>query len=142
MIHDPGKKNEEERTMTRKMNNTEKLQAERERILREKHKLEARERAIRKKIADEDRKAKTHRLYTRGGMLESFLPDPENITDDAVINLLKEIFNLPAVKKLAASISERPSVSNEPVDFIANKNSEMPEEPFELYEEDEPDEEA
>ena len=128
--------------MTRKTNNTEKLQAERERILQEKRRLEAREREIRKKIADENRKARTHRLCTRGGMLESFLPDPESITNDEVMELLKKIFDLPAVKELRVSISDQPSVSDDSVSFITNTGAEMIEEPFELYEEEEPDEEA
>ncbi len=126
--------------MTRKTNNTEKLQAERERILQEKRRLEAREREIRKKIAVEDRRARTHRLCTRGGMLESFLPDPENITDDAVMDLLKKIFALPAVKELRTPISDRPSVSDNSVNLIINTGAEMTEEPFEFYAEEETDE--
>ena len=34
-----------------------------------------------------------HRLCTRGGMLESFLQEPERLTDDDVMLLLKLIFH-------------------------------------------------
>ncbi len=38
------------------------------------------------------RKARTHRLCTRGGMLESFLICPGELTDDQVMELLKLSF--------------------------------------------------
>ena len=39
-----------------------------------------------------DRKERTHRLRTRGGMLESFLRDPNALTNDQVMNLLRVCF--------------------------------------------------
>ena len=55
--------------------------------------LEKSEKKLRKAINDEKalqhqlkqltRKERTHRLCTRGGMLESFLQEPERLTDDA-----------------------------------------------------------
>ena len=39
------------------------------------------------------RKERTHRLCIRGGMLESFLQEPERLTDDDVMVLLKIIFH-------------------------------------------------
>ena len=126
--------------MTRKTNNTEKLQAERERILQEKHKLEARERAIRKKIADEERRIRTHRLCTRGGMLETHLPDPENISNNTVANLLTELFNLPAAKKLVAEIADQSAGTVSSDDSDTNQIAEIPEDPYAGYEIEEPEE--
>ena len=65
--------------------------------------LEKSEKKLRKAINDEKalqhqlkqltRKERTHRLCTRGGMLESFLQEPERLTDDDVMLLLKLIFH-------------------------------------------------
>ena len=65
--------------------------------------LEKSEKKLRKAINDEKalqhqlkqltRKERTHRLCTRGGMLESFLQEPECLTDDDVMLLLKLIFH-------------------------------------------------
>ena len=65
--------------------------------------LEKSEKKLRKAIHDEKalqhqlkqltRKERTHRLCTRGGMLESFLQEPERLTDDDVMLLLKLIFH-------------------------------------------------
>ena len=126
--------------MTRKTNNTEKLQAERERILQEKHKLEARERAIRKKIADEERRIRTHRLCTRGGMLETYLPDPENISNDTVANLLTELFNLPAAKKIVAEIADQSASTVSSYDSAINQSAGSPEDPYAGFEIEEPEE--
>ena len=38
------------------------------------------------------RRERTHRLCTRGGMLESFLRDPNALTNDQVMNLLRVCF--------------------------------------------------
>ena len=58
-------------------------------------KLEKSEKKLRKAINDEKvlqhqlkqltRKERTHRLCTRGGMLESFLQEPERLTDDDIM---------------------------------------------------------
>mgnify|MGYP000128695541 CR=1 FL=1 len=65
--------------------------------------LEKSEKKLRKAINDEKalqhqlkqltRKERTHRLCTRGGMLESFLQEPERLTDDDVMLLLKLYFS-------------------------------------------------
>ena len=61
--------------------------------------LEKSEKKLRKAINDEKalqhqlkqltRKERTHRLCTRGGMLESFLQEPERLTDDDVMDKMK-----------------------------------------------------
>ena len=63
--------------------------------------LEKSEKKLRKAMNDEKalqhqlkkltRSERTHRLCTRGGMLESFLQEPERLTDDDVMLLLKLI---------------------------------------------------
>ena len=63
--------------------------------------LEKSEKKLRKAINDEKalqhqlkqltRKERTHRLCTRGGMLESFLQEPERLTDDDVMLQFTEI---------------------------------------------------
>ena len=84
--------------------------------------LEKSEKKLRKAINDEKalqhqlkqltRKERTHRLCTRGGMLESFLQEPERLTDDDVMLLLNLIFSalLPSSTKTCLSLSESPGI--------------------------------
>ena len=69
-------------------------------------KLAQRQRALGDKIkADEKlmdsytRRERTHRLCTRAGMLESFLRDPEVLTNDQVMALLRIAFEQKPVKE-------------------------------------------
>ena len=69
-------------------------------------KLTQRQRALRDKIkADEKlmdsytRRERTHRLCTRAGMLESFLRDPEALSNDQVMALLRIAFEQESVKE-------------------------------------------
>lgn len=41
------------------------------------------EKRLRKQITDQARKDRNHRICTRGAMLESFLPEPERLSDGA-----------------------------------------------------------
>ena len=45
------------------------------------------------------RRERTHRLCTRAGMLESFLHDPEVLTNDQVMALLRIAFEQESVKE-------------------------------------------
>ncbi len=45
------------------------------------------------------RSERTHRLYTRAGMLETFLKEPTVLTDEDVMELLTFIFQSEAVQK-------------------------------------------
>ncbi|MGN0546799.1 MAG: DUF3847 domain-containing protein [Acutalibacteraceae bacterium] len=45
------------------------------------------------------RKERTHRLCTRGAMLEKYLGCPENLTDEQVETILKVAFHAEAVGK-------------------------------------------
>ena len=48
------------------------------------------------------RKERTHRLCTRGAMLESFLIRPEVLTDDDVMDILKQAFSQTGMKEVVA----------------------------------------
>ena len=48
------------------------------------------------------RKERTHRLCTRGTMLESFLIRPEVLTDDDVMDILKQAFSQIGMKEVVA----------------------------------------
>ena len=50
------------------------------------------EKMLERRIPELTRKARTHRLCTRGGMLERFLICPGELTDDQVMELLKLSF--------------------------------------------------
>ena len=65
------------------------------RLTREKHR-EKQQLAEAKELT---RKARTRRLCTRGGMLESFLEVPSILTDDDVMDFLTFIFRQPVVRK-------------------------------------------
>ena len=76
--------------------------------------LEKSEKKLRKAINDEKalqyqlkqltRKERTHRLCTRGGMLESILQEPERLPDDDVMLLLKLIFHRQATQELVKKL--------------------------------------
>ena len=60
------------------------------------------------------RKERTHRLCTRGAMLESFLTRPEVLTDDDVMEILKQAFSQTGIKEtVAESVKQR--VAGEPL---------------------------
>lgn len=120
--------------MSAKVSNKEKLLARQERLREDKQRVESRIRAIQNQIKEEDRKARTHRLCTRGGMLESFLPDPENITDDTVMNLLRKLFDLPAAKKLVSLVSDQSSDSGISFESAETQGLGNPVSLFEEYE--------
>ena len=48
------------------------------------------------------RKERTHRLCTRGAMLESFLLRPEVLTDEDVMDILKQAFSQSGMKEIVA----------------------------------------
>ena len=53
------------------------------------------------------RKERTHRLCTRGAMLESFLLRPEVLTDEDVMDILKQAFSQSGMKEIVAESVER-----------------------------------
>ena len=52
------------------------------------------------------RNERTHRLCTRGGMLEAFIQEPEKLSDDQVMELLTVAFRQPAVSDLLKKMLE------------------------------------
>ena len=50
------------------------------------------------------RKERTHRLCTRGAMLESYLPHPEAITDEQVSLFLKLLFHKDSTRQLMEKV--------------------------------------
>ena len=86
--------------------------------------LEKSEKKLRKAINDEKalqhqlkqltRKERTHRLCTRGAMLESFLIRPEVLTDDDVMDILKQAFSQTGMKEIVSE-SVKGRVAEEPL---------------------------
>ncbi len=70
-------------------------------VLKQMGKLSAEERPVMGQLAN------AVRLCTRGGMLESFLQEPERLTDDDVMLLLKLIFHRQDTQELLKKLLER-----------------------------------
>ena len=51
-----------------------------------------------------NRKKRNHRIFTRGGMLETFLQRPLLLTDDQVYRLLQTAFNAREVKAMESRL--------------------------------------
>ena len=69
------------------------------------------------------RKARTRRLCTRGGMLETFLEEPNVLTDDDVMELLTCIFGLNSVRrKLNQIIADRKETIMEEIEAEAEED--------------------
>ena len=65
---------------------------------------EHKEKMLEYQIKKLNRKERTHRLCTRGAMLESHLPHPESVTDVQVSTLLKILFNRSDIRQLMEKI--------------------------------------
>ena len=93
----------------------EALYAAKEETENELRKAKQKEKILQNQISKLTRNARTHRLCTRAGMLESFLPNPELLTDDEVMTVLKIAFHQPAMKsvleKLAAESEARKTLT-------------------------------
>ena len=62
------------------------------------------EKILKHQIKQLTRKERTHRLCTRGAMLESFLIRPEVLTDDDVMDILKQAFSQTGMKEVVSEI--------------------------------------
>lgn len=51
-----------------------------------------------------NRKERTHRLCTRGAMLESYFPHPESVTDEQVNTVLKLLFSRSGTRQLVEQV--------------------------------------
>ena len=71
----------------------EKLNEEIEKTEEKLRKVQQREKMLKRQANMLTRKERTHRLCTRGAMLESYLPHPETVTDEQVSTILKVLFH-------------------------------------------------
>ena len=65
------------------------------------------EKILERQMKQLTRKEQTHRLCTPGGMLESFLQEPQRLTDDDIMLLLKLIFHRQDMQELLKKLLER-----------------------------------
>lgn len=65
------------------------------------------EKILEHQIKQLTRKDRTHRLCTRGAMLESFLTRPEVLTDDDVMDILKQAFSQTDMEEVVAESVKR-----------------------------------
>ena len=71
--------------------------------------LEDQQKILAREAAQLNRRQRTRRLCTRGGMLERFLGVPERLTDEQVMNLLALAFQSPLVQdRLNAYLTQPP----------------------------------
>ena len=92
------------------MSDTSKLEKLNRELEKSKKKLQKAlndEKALQHQLKKLTRSKRTHRLCTRGGMLETFLQEPERLTDDDVMALLKVIFRKPDVQQMLKKLLER-----------------------------------
>ena len=81
------------------------LYAAKEEAEEELKKAKQKEKMLRHQLTKLTRNDRTHRLCTRAGMLESFLPNPEMLTDDEVMAVLKIAFHQPAMKPVLEKLA-------------------------------------
>ena len=97
------------------MKNSTKLKDQKEKVEKKLRYYRHREKMLEHRIPELTRKARTHRLCTRGGMLESFLICPGELTDDQVMELLKLSFRQQEVAlALAKMVYEVQAARNVP----------------------------
>ncbi len=82
----------------------EKLNQEIEKTEARLRRAQHKEKMLEHQIKTLNRKERTHRLCTRGAMLESHLPHPESVTDEQVSAILKALFHQGDTKRLVAQI--------------------------------------
>ena len=66
---------------------------------------EQEEKILQHRLKALNRKERTHRLCTRGAMLESYLPQSEILTDEQVNLILKILFNSSNINQIFDKIS-------------------------------------
>ena len=85
----------------------DKLRWERDKAERHLRKAANDEKALAHKMARLTRAERTHRLCTRGGMLEAFIREPSLLTDNDVMGLLIYLFHGEAAQKKLGTLIER-----------------------------------
>ena len=62
------------------------------------------EKILERQLKTLTRKERTHRLCTRGAMLESYLPRPEAVTEEQISTFLKLLFRQPYTRQLLEQV--------------------------------------
>ena len=89
-------------------NTLELLEAEKEKTEKKIRYYERQQKVIEKGLLPQlTRKARTNRLCTRAGMLESFIPNPELLTNDQIMDLLKIAFRQKEVQEALQEMVKR-----------------------------------
>lgn len=68
-------------------------------------KAKQKEKILEHQLSKLTRNARNHRLCTRASMLESFLPNPELLTDEGVMTVLKIAFRQPGMKPVLEKLA-------------------------------------
>ena len=82
----------------------EKLNRELEKTEAKLRQAQHQERILEYQLKKLTRKERTHRLCTRGAMLESYLPHPENVTDEQIDVILKTLFHRNDIRQFIEKI--------------------------------------
>ena len=84
----------------------EKLRAEQERVRRELEQAQHQQQKLENRLSymnTGERKARTHRLITRGAAIESIVPATQPMTERSFYELMEAVFSLPEVQSVLHS---------------------------------------
>lgn len=84
----------------------EKLRAEQERVQRELEQAQHQQQRLENRLSylnTGERRARAHRLITRGAAIESILPATQPMTERAFYELMEAVLTLPAVQSVIQS---------------------------------------
>ena len=93
----------------------EKLRAEQERVQRELEQAQHQQQRLENRLSylnAGERKARTHRLVTRGAAIENLLPAVQPMTERAFYELMETVLTLPVVQSVIQS--RLPETGGEP----------------------------
>ena len=85
----------------------EKLRAEQERVQKELEQAQHRQQRLENRLSylnTGDRRARAHRLITRGAAIESILPATRPMTERSFYELMEAVFSLPEVQSVLHSL--------------------------------------
>ncbi|MCM1124679.1 MAG: DUF3847 domain-containing protein [Eubacterium sp.] len=82
----------------------EELNAELEKTEAKLRRVQHQEKILEHQIKTLTQKERTHRLCTRGAMLESYLPHPETVTDGQINAILKILFHRSDIRQAIEKI--------------------------------------
>jgi len=91
----------------------DRLRKQRDKTERELRKAKNDEKALAHELSHLTRAERTHRLCTRGGMLETFLREPLLLTDDDVMEILRFVFHGESSQKMVDAVIARRRKRNE-----------------------------